>query len=214
MIIIAHRAGNDVATLIAAVQAGADVVEADVHLHRRRLEVRHAKSFGTPWLYDNRRLLPSTVPRLHLGELLDALPPATTVMLDLKGMGSTGLAVSRAVQERAPTHPLWVCARWWPQLLSFQGLPWVRTLASARNRAEVARLHRHLDAARGELPFGCSLHRSLLTAPMVNRLHEHGLVVVTWPVDDAEALREARAVDVDGVITAQLAIVREVARTN
>ncbi len=42
-LVIAHRAANSAAAL-AAVGPGVDVVEADVHLFRGRLEVRHAKT--------------------------------------------------------------------------------------------------------------------------------------------------------------------------
>ena len=36
-LLLAHRAGNDLERLRLAESAGADVVEADVHLHRGRL---------------------------------------------------------------------------------------------------------------------------------------------------------------------------------
>ena len=38
---VAHRAGNDLDRLVVALDGGADLVEADVHLRRGRLEVRH-----------------------------------------------------------------------------------------------------------------------------------------------------------------------------
>ncbi len=45
---VGHRAGNNVADLRAAVDAGVHLVEADVHLYRGALEVRHRKAIGSP----------------------------------------------------------------------------------------------------------------------------------------------------------------------
>ena len=45
-LLIAHRAGNDPAHLRAAEAASADVIEADLHLWRGRLELRHLKTAG------------------------------------------------------------------------------------------------------------------------------------------------------------------------
>jgi hypothetical protein len=207
---VAHRAGNDLEVLREAAGLGAHVIEADVHLHRARLEVRHTKSFGTPWLYDQGRFERSDLPRLHLAELLDALPPAITVMLDLKGVGRTGAEVARAVHARSPEHPLWVCARWWPSVLPFHDAPWARVLLSARNRVELARLRRRLRAGTAEVPHGCSVHLSLLHPAVVLELQERGLTVLTWPVDDDVALTRAQALGVDGVITKELSVLQHV----
>ena len=50
-LLVAHRAGNDPRSARAAAQAGADLVEADVHLRRGRLELRHPRRIG-PVLWD------------------------------------------------------------------------------------------------------------------------------------------------------------------
>ena len=56
-VVIAHRAGNSLERLAGA-GAVADVVEADVHLFRGRLEVRHAKTLGPfPRLWERWYLL-------------------------------------------------------------------------------------------------------------------------------------------------------------
>lgn len=211
MLAIAHRAGNDLATLRAAAALGADVIEADVHLHRGRLEVRHTKTlWPLPWLWDAGRLHPLDLEQLHLGPLLDALPPRQTIMLDLKGVGRAGAEVAREVHARSPEHPLWVCARWWPSVLPFEGLPWARVLLSARGRTELARLRRRLARGTAAVPYGVSVHLSLLTAEVVAELQARSQTVLTWPVDDPAALARARDVGVDGVITKDLAIVAEV----
>ena len=58
-LLIAHRAGNDPAHLRAAEDAGADVIEADLHLWRGRLELRHLKTAGPlPVYWDRWALAP------------------------------------------------------------------------------------------------------------------------------------------------------------
>lgn len=209
MLAVAHRAGNDLETLREAALLGADVIEADVHLHRGRLEIRHHKTMGPlPWLWDKWEVTPGSLPRLVLSELMDALPPGTTVMLDLKGVGQAGAEVARLLHARFPEDPLLVCARWWPSVLPFRDAPWAQVLLSARGRMELARLRRRLAA--GSAPDGVSLHLSLLTPAVVAEIKEHVPLVLTWPVDDDASLQEAHRVGVDGVITKDLDVVRQV----
>src|SRR5680860_1823765 len=68
-------------------QAHADVVEADLHLFRGRLEVRHAKTIGPlPVLWERWYLLDRAAPRVELDVLLAAAAPLSAdLMLDLKG---------------------------------------------------------------------------------------------------------------------------------
>ncbi len=207
MLAIAHRAGNDLEALREAALLGADVIEADVHLHRSRLEIRHQKSLGPlPWLWDKWELYPAGHPRLRLDELMDALPDGTTVMLDLKGVGRVGPSAAQAL--RTPAHPLLVCARWWPSVEPFRDLPWASVLMSARGRTEVQRLRRRVRTGRA--PDGVCIHLSMLTGSLVAEITERVPLVLTWPVDDAESLDRAHAVGVGGVITKDLDVIRQV----
>ncbi|HUR50496.1 MAG TPA: glycerophosphodiester phosphodiesterase [Mycobacteriales bacterium] len=208
MLAVAHRAGNDLQALREAAVLGADVVEADVHLRRGRLEVRHLKSMGPlPWLWDRWELHPAGVDQLMLSDLLDALPTGQTVMLDLKGVGRVGPETLRVLEARSVEHPLLVCARWWPSSLAFAHVPWAEVLLSARGRTELARLRRLLRSGRP--PYGVSVHLSVLTPALVREIQGAGTLVLSWPVDDAVALERARELGVDGAITKDLGIVRE-----
>jgi hypothetical protein len=66
---IAHGSGNELGLLRRAEALGLPLVEADVHLHRGRLEVRHRKTAGPlPALWDrgsSRLLSPGAVARLR-----------------------------------------------------------------------------------------------------------------------------------------------------
>ena len=98
---IAHRAGNRLASLARAYADGVDYAEADVWLHRGRLEVRHEKTAGPlPILWDRWLLKPGWTPRLLLGDLF-AVAGRGRLYLDLKG-DAEGLAEETAkVIERA-----------------------------------------------------------------------------------------------------------------
>ncbi|MDP9183538.1 MAG: glycerophosphodiester phosphodiesterase [Actinomycetota bacterium] len=208
MLAVAHRAGNDLDVLRKAALLGADIIEADVHLHRGRLEVRHEKSMGPlPWLWDKWQVYPADLERLLLDELLDALPSGTTVMLDLKGVGGVGPETLRHLHERTVEHPLLVCARYWPSAHAFQDVPWAKVLLSARGRVEIARLRRRLRA--GSPPYGVSMHLSMLTPALVAEVQSHGTLVLSWPVDDRVSLDRAKELGIDGAITKDLDIVRE-----
>jgi glycerophosphoryl diester phosphodiesterase len=198
---IAHRAGNDLELLRTAVESGVDVVEADVHDHRGRLEVRHLKTMGPlPYLWDRWELVPAAAPRLELAAVLSAVRPGTLFMLDLKGRGSAvGAAVATAVHELAPGHDVIVCSRYWPAVeAAAAALDYVRPVLSARTRLELARLRRHVPKRR---PYGVSVHRSLLTAPLVAELHASVEVVMTWPVNTPAVLDEVLQLGTSGVIS-------------
>lgn len=219
---IAHRAGNSLSTLRAATELGADVLEADVHAFRGRLEVRHSKSLGPlPWLWDRpgpprvaggrpRRVewTPVSVPQLQLRELLAALDGRSTLMVDLKGPGGVGHQVVQSLHQRLPDQPVLVCSRWWPGVDSFAGQRWALPLLTARNRVELARLRGRVRGAQA--PYGVSVHRSLLTPILVAELHERVEMVLTWPVNDPATLDHVLSCGVSGVISDEPDILRAV----
>jgi glycerophosphoryl diester phosphodiesterase len=221
---VAHRAGNSLAALEAAVELGADVLEADVHAHRGRLEVRHHKALGPlPWLWDRHdagrmpllqdrwELVRWSASQLQLAELLDAARAGATLMLDLKGVGAVGPAVVRAVHERVPDTPFLVCARWWPSVDAVATASWARPVLSARGRTELARLRRRVLAGpAARRPYGVSLHRSLLTPALVDALRDRVPLVMTWPVNDDAALDDVLRLGVNGVISDEADVLRAV----
>jgi glycerophosphoryl diester phosphodiesterase len=206
---VAHRAGNSLSALRTAAELGADVLEADVHAFRGRLELRHSKSLGPlPWLWDKWELTSTCVPQLQLRELIAGLDGRSMLMLDLKGPGGVGVQVAETLHQRLPDQPVLVCSRWWPGVDAFAGRPWARPLLTARNRGELQRLRRRVRGARS--PYGVSVHRSLLTAALVAELHERVELVLTWPVNDPAALDEVLARGVTGVISDEADILRTV----
>ena len=206
---IAHRAGNSLAGLREANALAVDVVECDVHEFRGRLEVRHLKTAGPlPFLWDRWELSSASAPRLGLRELLEADAHGTTFMLDLKGR-RTGAArsVARLLHELGHDRPVLVCGRHWPSVDVLGALPYVRPVLSARTRAELGRLRSRL--AGRDAVHGVSVHRSLLDEAVVAELLGRVEVVMTWPVNESTALASVLALGVNGVISDEPDVLRE-----
>ena len=204
LLAVAHRAGNNLADLRAALAAGVDLVEADVHLYRGALEVRHRKAIGPHfywemWAEVNRRRS-LVVPELH--ELLAAAAGATRLMLDLKGPSpAVAPRVAEALRAHAPGVPLAVCTKQWRMLDAFAADPHVDRVLSASDPLQLARLRLRL---RRQCVAGVSIRLSLLTPEVVAELRRATDLVLAWPVDTEPALDRARRAGVTGVISKNL----------
>ena len=196
--IVAHRAGNDLALLRRAEELRPRLIEADVHLHRGRLEVRHLKTLG-PLLWDRWYLASPRTPRLELAALLDHVGPGTALMLDLKGR-DPGLSrrVAAELADRPPAGPVTVCSRSWRLLEPFLDDPDVRAVHSVGSRRQLRALRRRFGGRRLS---GISIHQRLLDPTTVADLRARAEMILTWPVMTAEEARRLGAWGVDGVIT-------------
>lgn len=206
--LVAHRAGNDIALLRAAERAGVGLVEADLHLFRGRVEVRHLKTLGpVPVLWDRWRLASPFAPRLVLDELLASTSPGTELMLDLKGRSTSlsGEVLSR-LRPLLGLRRVTVCSRSWALLEPFEGLPGVRVVHSVGSERQLRAL---LRLGRQRRLQGISIHERLLTPTTVAELRDVADVVMTWPANAAGRVRELVAMGVDGLITDRLDIVHE-----
>lgn len=213
LLAVAHRAGNDVEDMRAALDAGVDLVEADIHLFRGALEVRHRKAIGRHlfwekwWEVNWRRdmILPELADVLaHVREVVNGDP---RLMLDLKG---PALAVAHEVavmlREEAPGMPVTVCTKQWRMLDAFAGDPHVRRVFSASNSLQLRRLRALLRRRRVA---GVSIRRQLLTPQIAAELRRAADVVMVWPVDTEAALDHARWLGVTGVISKNLSMLRQ-----
>lgn len=196
--LIAHRAGNHLDRLRDAEQLGVRLIEADVRLHRGRLEVRHLKSLG-PVLWDTWRLGNPFAKQLQLHELLDALGPDTELMLDLKGRSlKLSQLTLAALQCHHDGRAVTVCARKWRLLEPFTGMAGIRTVYSVGTARQLRRLQLQPHAQRLG---GVSIHQRLLDAPTVASLRERAEIVMTWPVNTAEQAHRLLDIGVHGLIT-------------
>jgi glycerophosphoryl diester phosphodiesterase len=204
MLVVAHRAGNTVDGLRAALASGADLVEADVHLYRDTLEMRHSRTLG-PHLYWDRssgvtRRRDVVVPELE--EILAVADDDPRLLLDLKGRSPAVAArVAETLRTRRPGVPVAVCTKEWPMLDAFARDANVRRILSVANAVQLARLRARLRRERVD---GVSIRLRLLTASVVAELRRATDVVLAWPVDSAAALARAERLGVTGVVTKKL----------
>lgn len=207
---IAHRFGNDIARIREAAAAGVDMVEADVWLHRGRLEVRHEKSLGPlPFYWDRWKLRPAWRPVLGLADMLDALPPRMGVMLDLKGRAPGFPEALLSTLERYDgDRTFMVSARLWSYLPSLRALPHLLLFHSVGTRRQLERVRPLLrDRERDAV----SIHYRLLDDETVAWLRDHVHLIATWPINDEERLRRVLRWGVGAIISDDLDVLSGVA---
>jgi glycerophosphoryl diester phosphodiesterase len=194
-LVVAHRAGNSLSTLQNALARGADLVEADIHAYRGRLEVRHWKSLGPWWLWERGTIVRRrSEPLLEVADLLSAAHGHPRLLLDLKGIHPW---LPSRLAAALPGTPLTVCTQHWWMLSHFHALPNVRLVLSAGSGRALRRLRARL---RRRPAYGVSVHLRLLTPSIVAELQRSVSVVLTWPVDTHAELARAHDLRVDGVI--------------
>jgi hypothetical protein len=181
-LIVAHGGANSPEEL-ARVDGHADVVEADVRLFHRRLDVRHAKSIGPlPIFWDHGRLVERGTPRVPLHEMLGRVGDDLALMLDLKGydprMVSDILAATLDWRRR---RPLFMSARAWRIADRLTGCDGVTVLHSVGAPRQLRSLLRRYGP--GSLD-GVSVHQRLLDPAVVAALRERARHLWTWPIDD------------------------------
>jgi glycerophosphoryl diester phosphodiesterase len=206
---VAHRAGNSLADLKVALDAGVDFVETDVHLYRGAMEVRHLKNLGPYWMWDKWELVRRrNAGLIELGEVLTALGGDPRLMIDLKGVDrDLAPAVAVLLREAVPDAPVALCTKNWWMFDAFAGDDHLRIVPSASNRAALRRL---LERLRTRPAYAVSIRQTLLTPAVVEELHENAGLVLSWSVDTREELERARRIGVSGVISKRLDLLREV----
>lgn len=176
-----------------------DLVEADVRLFRGRPEVRHLKTVGPIPLYWDRWTLASPFSRyLSVPALLEHASGETELMLDLKGPRRTlAELVREELEPYLGERRLTVCARWWPLLDVFDGLP-VRRIASVGSARQ---LRAFVERFRERGIDGVSVHERLLDERTVADIRRVTDLVLTWPVNAPERARALLGLGVTGLIS-------------
>jgi glycerophosphoryl diester phosphodiesterase len=197
--LVAHRYGNTPATAARAV-GRADVIELDVHVFRGRVEVRHEKVLRpTSRLFERWYLLPPGTEVPTIDEVLAAVGPDVTLMLDLKC--STRRA-ARLIRRAVPgNQSLIVSSRNWWVLGAFADRPRTTLLRSCANWREL-----WLVLALGGLGdrLGAVVHERALDRQTVERLAARTPHVYTWAVESPERAKELVDAGVSGLIVDDL----------
>ncbi len=170
------------------------MVELDVHLWRRRLEVRHAKRL---WLFqrlwEQWHLLPRHTPVPDFDRALAALPDATPLLVDLKGWSPT---LARMVSTRiSDARPVVVSARSWWLLRGLHDRPGTTTLRSVGQPWQLWLAMRLPCAGHGVV-----IHQRLLNPHTVRRLVDRYRAVFTWNVESEDRARQLIDMGVAGLI--------------
>jgi len=209
-LLVAHRAGNDPTHLRRAQELGADAVEADVHLHRGSLEVRHTKRLGPlPFEWDRwfvRRRPPTA---FLLEHLLASIGRGTEVMLDLKGIDRRLPHALRPVLANAAGRPsLIVCSRNWRLLDQLPRDGAIRRVYSAGSRRQLAVLAGHVHRVRGD---GVSVHARLLTPEVTTSLAGIAPLLITWAAETSAAVHQLARGGVNGFVLDDMALLQAAA---
>jgi glycerophosphoryl diester phosphodiesterase len=208
-LVVAHRAGNDPASARAAAEAGADLVEADLHMRGGRLELRHPRRLG-PVLWDREGIALARGAARDPGPVLAALGPRAEPLLDLKGgpprLAEAALAAVRAVLGE---RPVTIASRRWRLLDRLAGAPGVRRLRSAASPREVRALL--ALAAAGRLGDGACVRADLLAPEVADALRLAAPFLGTWPVADATEAERLAGLGATALIVEDLALVARLA---
>jgi glycerophosphoryl diester phosphodiesterase len=208
-LLVAHRAGNDPGSARAAAEAGADLVEADVHMRRGRLELRHPRRLG-PVLWDREGVALARGTPQALEPVLAALGPRAEPLLDLKsGPPRLAEAALAAVRAALGDRPVTIASRRWELLERVAGAPGVRLLRSAASRREVARLLRLAEA--GRLGDGACVRADLLAPPVGAALGGAAPLLMSWPVGDEPQARRLAALGANALLCEDAALVAALA---
>ena len=197
---VAHNAGNNLGTLAKALRYGADGIEIDVISARGRLMAGRDQP----------------LPRLHrqvfrgptLAEAWDRAADADIVKLDLKQTDRGFLDdLIEFVAPRAKSKRVMI-ASGDPSVLSYlhSRLPDVTLLFSVGWPDELHQLQS--DLALQKVIGGVSVFQGLADAHLVAWLHQHKLLALAWTVNDSQRFNELVRLGVDGITTANLAILR------
>jgi hypothetical protein len=197
---IAHNAGNHADTAKAALGAGADVIEIDV------VEARGILVAG------RNQPLPRVAGQLFRGLSLEQAwsiaSSADTIKLDLKRDDPAFLdKLVDFLRSRVGAEPTMISSRDARSLrLLHVRLPSVTLLLSAGHPEDIQRLRN--DASLQRVVDGVSLYQGQVEPGLVSWLHQRGLLVIAWTVNDTARVTELVRIGVDGVTTANLAILR------
>lgn len=210
---IAHRAGNNLHATEEALRAGVDAIECDFWHARGRLALRHERKFpGIPILVD-KWFVRWQWGELSLRELLLAINRRAELFLDIKSSTPRAAdAVLELYHDHAAMMPrTLVCSKQWKLLdrLGSAGTD-LQTFYSVGRNGSIESLLRRSE--REHPPAGTSIRHSHLNEAVVRRLHDAGLRVFAWTVNNEDRARQLVDWGVDGIISDDLELLLKMER--
>ena len=197
---VAHNAGNNPATTAAALEHGADVIEIDVISVRGQLVAGRQQ----PWRWLAERAFRGPT----LAQAWDDASAARIIKLDLQQNDRPLLdELVTFLAPRSGPGRVMISTRDAAALLYLRPrLPDATLLFTLASPDAVRRLFSDpaLLAAIG----GVSAFEGLVDRSLVTRVHQQGLLVLAWTVNDGGPLTRVVRLGVDGVTTANLAVLQ------
>ncbi|MCC7364225.1 MAG: glycerophosphodiester phosphodiesterase [Dehalococcoidia bacterium] len=209
--LIAHKAGNTAVLALAAIEEVADYLEVDLYVNRGRFEARHEHRIFSrlPVLFEGLKL--SLAPRRPFGlaELLEKTEGRVDIFLDLKNGGMTAARlVRKAIDESGYQHRLVASSQLWSVLRSLHdAAPEVDLFYSIGYQSQLDLFLSVIQ--RDTKPRGISCRHTLLSPRIIEILHERGLLVVAWTVDEPDRAAQLAEWGVDGITTHRVADLRQ-----
>jgi len=199
---VAHNAGNNLGTLATALRYGADVIEIDVISARGQLVAGRDQ----PWPWLARQLFRGPT----LAQAWDRAAAAGIIKLDLMQADRGFLDDLVAfLAPRAGSRRVMISSRDQSALLYLHSrLPGVTLLFSVAGPDAVHQLQS--DPALQQAIGGVSVFKGLVDASLVSWVHQHKLLILAWTVNDSQRFNQLVRLGVDGITTANLAILRAV----
>ena len=209
LLLIAHRAGNDLKLLSEAFAAGVDYAEADVWLYRKRLEVRHDKTAGPiPLLWERWSLRPGWERRLVLSQVVRAASGRGKLYLDLKGQEKALPATLTSelkligLSELAFSSP-----RWWYLDELKPDFPEAALFYTISSHDRLVELRPRL--AKREIS-AVAIKSSIVSKDVIGELRDAGVEdITTWGVETHEEAQAVFASGVNGVTSKNLEMLAE-----
>lgn len=202
---VAHRAGNNLHALERALAFGVDAIECDFWHYHGHLAVRHERKLpALPVLYD-RWYIRWSWGVLGLRDLLRAINMRSELFLDIKSSTPRAAdAVLELYRDHAALMPVTrVSSHRWDLLDTLaRAQTDMRMYYSVKNRDGLGALYRRVEQAYP--PYGVSIRHTLLTPGEIERLHDAGLDVYAWTVNNPHRGEELVSWRVDGLIADNL----------
>jgi glycerophosphoryl diester phosphodiesterase len=189
---LGHVAENTLPSIEKAIELGADVVEIDVRRSRDgSLMVMHDARLDRTtalrgYVHDLTREEMRDVPTL--ADVIALVQGRAEVMIELKVRG-----IANAALEIAGSHPVYLASFFHSELLPVQN---ARTIALL-DGVPVSPAAFALEAKATHAGFGCDS----LELGLVEAMHDAGLSVFTWTVDDPRDIAHVASLGVDGIIS-------------
>jgi glycerophosphoryl diester phosphodiesterase len=223
-LIVAHRAGNNFDTFKMAVEAGADIVELDVHMTKDHYLVVQCEPFlktgGMTTYFGNvtlNQLNKQTIkmhvnPILLLRDVLDWGRKANiTLMLDIKNgpvfYPNIHFEIAHLVYDRHMEKNVWVISFDHKCIYDIKHQDELPLKAGILYVARLSHLKKIIQIVGADL---IETHNKYLTSETVTEAHNAGVKVCGWSSDDPQMIERLLKLSVDMITTNLPEVAREV----